>query len=250
MRIFTCVTPMNLEQELLTGATVVVVDALRMTSTAVTAIENGAVGIRPVTELEEARRVAEAEPGALLCGERLGKKLPGFHLGNSPLEYTPERVSGRRLISTTTNGTRVLNMAAAAKKVMIGSFLNAAALAQRLLGAETLVMVCAGNYDRMSLEDVLAVGCILERLRRHEGGCELDDASEAALCLYEQGRGDLLGMLRRSAHCRYLCSLGADAVADVRYCLQEDTHRATPVLSGDWITGFRESARATEENCD
>lgn len=236
MNIYTCLTPLNITNDLLEGATAVVIDALRMTSTAVTALANGCAGILPVAGVEEARALAAGMPDALLCGERKGMPLEGFVLGNSPLEYTPERVQGRRIISSTTNGTRVLCMATPAHTVLLGAFLNAAALARHVCSAKKLVFLCAGTCDALSMEDVLVAGRIIADLQNLGVNPILDDASEAAVCLYEAGKRDLADMLlRRSAHCRYLLSLGKAVADDVRYCIQEDVYDVVPVVQNGWI---------------
>lgn len=240
MNLYTCLTPRNITIDLLAGATAVVIDALRMTSTAVTALANGCTGILPVAGVEEARVLAQGMPDALLCGERKGMPLEGFVLGNSPLEYTPERVQGRRIISSTTNGTRVLCMAAPASTVLLGAFLNAAALARRVCSAEKLVFLCAGTYDAFSMEDVVAAGRMIADLQKLGVNPTLDDASEAAVCLYEAGKADVMDMLqRRSAHCRYLLSLGKGMADDVRYCVQEDVADMVPVLRNGWVVDER-----------
>ena len=112
----------------------VVFDVFRATSTIVTALANGAAAIIPVAEIPDALALRRQNPEILLAGEREGlrihKGLTGgidFDLGNSPREFIPDRVRGKSIALSTTNGSRALRACAQAKEVLVGSFLNLAA---------------------------------------------------------------------------------------------------------------------------
>jgi len=157
----------------LRGAACVVFDVLRATSAFVTALHNGAKAIVPVSEIAEALASRRKQPDALLGGERDGVRIRAaqtggtdFDLGNSPREYTPEKVRGRTIVSTTTNGTRALRACASGKTVLAASLLNLGATAEfikKLQPAEVL-LVCAGTRDEKADEDVLAAGALCELL--------------------------------------------------------------------------------------
>lgn len=172
------------------GGVAVVIDVLRASTTMITALAHGAERIVPVADVDEARRLAAAGGGtALLGGERAGLRIPGFDLGNSPLEYTPDRVAGRTVVITTTNGTAALHAAAAAREIVVGAFVNrtaVAAAARRLAGGRGVVhLVCAGTDGQVSGEDVLAAGAILDAAA--EGGDdELDVAALEALAWFRR----------------------------------------------------------------
>jgi len=151
----------------------VVFDVLRATSTIVTALHNGAKAVIPVAEISEALAIRQKQPGVLLGGERDGVRIRAaqtggrdFDLGNSPREYTPEKVRGKTIVSTTTNGTRALRACAGAQTVLAASFLNLTATAQfiRQLQPAELLLVCAGTRENMADEDVLAAGALGEML--------------------------------------------------------------------------------------
>jgi len=139
----------------------------------VTALHHGANAIVPVSEIAEALALRRRQPDVLLGGERDGVRIRAaqtggvdFNLGNSPREYTPEKVRGKTIVSTTTNGTRALRACAGAKTVLAASFLNLAATAgfvQKLHPAE-LLLVCAGTGENVAPEDVLAAGALAEML--------------------------------------------------------------------------------------
>ena len=229
MEISVCPVPLALRPEQLDRATAVVIDVLRMTSVAVTALSHGCAGILAVETVEEARAEA-ASHGALLGGERGAVRIDGFDLDNSPLNYTAERVSGRRLVMTTSNGTRALAAARLADRVLLAGFLNASAVARALAGAEKVCILCAGTNGGFSLEDALAAGAILERLP----GAAPDDMALASLRLYRQSRGDLKAALAETLHFGRLRRLGFEA--DLDYCLCEDTLGAVPERGADgWI---------------
>src|SRR5258706_13920045 len=129
--------PALVEPAQLAGKTAVVIDVLRATTTIVHALAAGATQVIPCLEVDEARRIA-AELGerAISGGERGGKQIPGFDLGNSPAEYSRERVAGKTVVFTTTNGTRAMLRCKAARRVLLGAFVNFSAVCRELVDSE------------------------------------------------------------------------------------------------------------------
>jgi len=166
-----------LPQADLAGTTCVVFDVLRATSSMITGLAHGVAEIIPVATIEEALAARLQRPQALLGGERHGEKIDGFDLGNSPFEY--RSVAGRTIISTTTNGTVAIRACAGAERVLIGAILNLDALAAELERASParLLLVCAGTFDTLALEDVWAAGRLIELF----GEADLTDAAQTAL---------------------------------------------------------------------
>jgi 2-phosphosulfolactate phosphatase len=221
--------------------TVVVVDVLRATSTIIAALAAGAREVIPVDTVENAVKVAQriGSDRALLCGERNSVRIEGFHLGNSPQEYTPEVVAGKTLILTTTNGTMALARTHAAGRVFCGSFLNAARLAEAIVGtsSETVTILCAGTHGRFSLDDVYAAGAIVSALLGKAGEATLLDGATAALHLFRTAADDMRGALAASAHGRTLIDLGFGS--DLEYCARLDVEDApVPVLDGSQIRPY------------
>lgn len=209
----------------LSGWTAVVIDALRMTSAAATALSNGCAGLMAVGEVDQARTVAKAH-GALLGGERSALPIEGFDFSNSPLAYQPARIAGRRLVMTTSNGTRAILAAEGADTVLLGAFINATAVARRLRGASRVAMICAGTLGAFTLEDALAAGAILQRIRDAGTDIQPDDMAVAAGMLYAAAKDDLAGALAHTAHYNRLKSLGL--LEDLSFCLTEDIIPAVP----------------------
>lgn len=234
MRLDVAFTPAELPRALVTGRTVVVVDVLRATSSIVHALVNGAKRVIPVGTVEEAvRRQADlGRDAVMLCGERDCQLIPGFDLGNSPEEFTPERVAGQTLVMTTTNGTPALLAASGSAECLVGALLNARAIAQRIheRGRDALV-VCSGREGRFAYEDAFCAGVIMRELRRLRPRVRTDDAGRAAQRLV--GRGSVEGVLRRTAAARRLLELGMDR--DVHFCAQLHLHDAVPAFDGHRI---------------
>jgi 2-phosphosulfolactate phosphatase len=157
--------------EELAGGTVVVIDVLRASTTIVHALEAGAAQVIPCQEVDEARRAATQLPkgSAVLGGERGGLRIDGFDLGNSPTEYTPDRVAGRTVVFTTTNGTRAMPRCQMADRVLIGAFVNARAVCRQLAGAEQIHLLCAGTRGEPGRDDLLLAGLLVELLERQGG---------------------------------------------------------------------------------
>jgi 2-phosphosulfolactate phosphatase len=204
------------------GGIAVVIDVLRASTTMITALAHGAARVVPVADVDEARRLAAAcGPAALLGGERGGVRIPGFDLGNSPLEYSAARVAGRTIVITTTNGTAALAAARGAREILIGAIVNRAAAAaaiRQLAGdGEHVHLVCAGTDGGVSAEDVLAAGAILAAAGVAAAGDTLDASARGALASFRHvaAGGDvpaaLVAEFRRSPGGVNLAALGMEA---------------------------------------
>ncbi len=221
-------SPHELKSKDLRGKSVVVIDALRATSTMITAFENGCAAFIPVATVEEAREMVRLNPGYLLAGERRAMPLEGFQLGNSPRDYTTESVRGKVVVMTTTNGTRTLTEAREGEEVLIGAFLNLTALAGHLLrrGRDVLI-ACAGEKGMFCLEDSVCAGSIINRMEQDGALLQKADAANAAQLLHENYCGDIYGMLQGCDWGRYLETIGLGK--DVRICARIDSSRLIPV---------------------
>ncbi len=225
----------------LAPATCVVFDILRATSTMVTALAAGATAILPVVEVATAVERRRGQPDALLGGERGGQRLRAvdtggveFDFGNSPAEYTPARVAGRVIITTTTNGTRALHACAGAAGVLAGSFLNLAATARELIRRRpaTVFLICAGTHENTAFEDVLGAGALLERLESGHLPGVRTDAALLALATWRQHRADLAGAFRLGENGRRLAEL-PELAADLVRCAAIDTIDLAAALGPD-----------------
>lgn len=175
----------ELDASELGGATVVVVDVVRATTTLVTALAAGAGPVFPAASAEEAIRLLQSlgREDTLLCGERKGLKPEGYDLGNSPREFTESAVRGKRLIMNTTNGTRAFRAAEDAERVVAAALVNLGAVAEAIADAERVVVLCAGRHDRFALEDAACAGALLLRLEEQDVELEPGDAARSAIAL-------------------------------------------------------------------
>lgn len=231
-----CLTPALIPLYKVEDYIVVIIDIFRATSSICYGIENGAEAIIPVAEVAECAAYREKGSEFLLAAERNGEVVEGFDFGNSPFSYTPEKVGGKTVVLTTTNGTHALHLSRAAKKVVIGSFLNLNALSAWLGDQqEDILLVCAGWKNNFNLEDTLFAGAVVEKLK--DTGYKLDDSAIGANDLYLAGRDDINGYLKKSSHSERLKKLGIEA--DVAFCLQVDQITAIPVLEGDKLVKLK-----------
>ena len=214
----------------------VVFDVLRATSTFATALQNGAKEIIPVGEISEALAFKNSEFGIqnsefiLLGGERNGIRISvngiDFDLGNSPREYLPEKVRGKTIVSTTTNGTRALRACANAKIILAASFLNLTATAEflRQNNFADILLVCAGTRENAALEDTLAAGAMCELLADGNIHTTFSTSAEIALQTYTQSKSDLVAtIIRDSENARRLLAI-PELRDDVAFCLQRDLY--------------------------
>lgn len=223
----------------ISSTSVVVIDILRATSVIVHAISQGALEIIPVARVEEAFQFAKKFPrgATLLGGERGSKKIEGFDLGNSPREYFAEKVKGKRLILTTTNGTKAFHSVSSGKEVMAGSFFNIAAIARRCLAlGHDLLIFPSGDEGRFSLEDTVCGGMLIARiLTEGKRLVTLTDASQLAHVLYQRFKENLVESFRLSTHGRDLIERGFEE--DLAYCAQVDITDIVPVFREGVIRG-------------
>jgi 2-phosphosulfolactate phosphatase len=226
--LYTCFSPALLHLYEVTNSVVVIIDVLRATSTICTALYNGARSVIPVDSVAKCIDLGRKISG-ITAGEREGKIAEGLEHGNSPFEYPPEFVKGKTLVLTTTNGTKLLQMALdkGAKHIITGSFPNLGAVCQYLMATDRPVILgCAAWKDRVNIEDLLFAGAVIAKVKKNfEINC---DSSRIAESLYAGAKKDLYGFLKakNASHYRRLSGYGLDK--DIRYCLTTDTANVLP----------------------
>lgn len=225
-----CLSPALLSLYSVKDYVVVIIDIFRATSSICYGIENSARAIIPVAEVEECLAFKEFNPEYLLAAERNGSVVEGFNFGNSPFSYTAEKVAGKTVVLTTTNGTQALHLSRGAQQILIGSFLNLTALCDYLKTVDAnILLVCAGWKNNFNLEDTLFAGAVIEQLK--DDVRKLDDSAIAANDLFQIGRNDLAAYLKKTSHGERLKQLGIEA--DIAFCMQVDIAKSIPVLQGN-----------------
>jgi 2-phosphosulfolactate phosphatase len=230
-----------LRPECLTATVCIVFDVLRATSSMVTALSNGALGIQPVGSVSDAVRLKQSQPECLLAGERNGVRIQSdatggidFDLGNSPREFTPSVVEGKSIVMTTTNGTRALQACRGASARLICSFLNLRATAEYVLNldGESLLLICSGTGERVAYEDVLCAGALVGLISKGRGRMAFTDSALMAHRLYELEEPDLEDALARSINGQRLTAL-SELRGDVAFCAQRDRFQLVAGTTGD-----------------
>jgi 2-phosphosulfolactate phosphatase len=220
----------------LSGTTCVVFDVLRATSSMATALVNGATAVYPMAEIEEALAFRRKHPQALLAGERHGVRIRAdqtggidFDFGNSPREFTRERVAGRDIAMTTTNGTRALRSCRHAKAVLAGSFLNLGATVDwiRKNPTENLLLVCGGTYEEASFEDALVAGAVCDLVWTDFE--RASDSAQMARALYQSSAGDLVRAMQLARNGRRLLAI-PELREDVAFCLRINAMNSAAVM--------------------
>lgn len=211
---------------------VVVIDVLRATSVMVQALSQGASEIIPVATVEEAFQMAKVFPreSILLGGEREGQKIPGFDLGNSPKEYLEEKVRGKKLILTTTNGTKAFQLVPPEKEILVGSFFNIGAVTKRCLESEKDIFIfLSGNEGSFSLEDTLCAGMLITRITKEkEKSFSVTDSSLCAQIVFQRYENHLLEAFKQSHHGSELILQGFED--DLTDCAQIDITHIVPLF--------------------
>jgi 2-phosphosulfolactate phosphatase len=213
----------------------VVIDVLRATTTIATALSAGAEAVQAFIDIDTlmTRSTAWIAEKRLRAGERGGKKVEGFDLGNSPLDCTSELVKDKRLFLTTTNGTRALQTVEKAPTVITAAFINRQAAVEYLLAKqpETVWIVGSGWEGTYSIEDAACCGAIIDLILQ-KSNLSLakiagNDEVVGVLSLYKQWENDLLEMFHYSSHGKRL--LGLNCQEDLKYCADKDILNILPI---------------------
>ncbi|HZJ57362.1 MAG TPA: 2-phosphosulfolactate phosphatase [Clostridia bacterium] len=211
---------------------VVVIDVLRATSTIITALYNGCKEIIPTADIEDAVNISKnyEKDTFILGGERNAVKIEGFHLSNSPCEYSREQVENKTVLITTTNGTKAITRAVDAKEVVLASFINISAVYEYAAAVgKDISIICAGTLGRFSADDVLVAGALIRGLENRGLSLELDDLGMVAKNMYDSSKDDLHGALSNTLHYSILKNLGLQG--DLDDCLTLDTAPIVPIYS-------------------
>lgn len=209
-------------------AIVVVVDIFRATTTMAAAFSNGVRSIRPVATVEEAQ--AYKEKGWLVGAERNVRRCDFADFGNSPFDYTPEKVAGKEIVFTTTNGTKAITIAQSAYRVVTGAFINLQAVADYCVGHKrNVVVLCSGWQDKVNIEDTLFGGALVDLLVNtglYEKG---SDSAVIAQDMWITNKEDLLRYLAPTDH---VARLKANHLDDsIPYCLTLSITDRVPELA-------------------
>jgi 2-phosphosulfolactate phosphatase len=223
----TCFTPALFEPENHNNSIVVIIDVLRASSSICTAFANGAAAVIPVAEVSEAKYYKERN--YLVAAERDGYILDFADFGNSPFNFTKEKVAGKTIVYSTTNGTGIINLVSSACMTVIGSFLNISALTDWLITKDNDVLLfCAGWKKRFNLEDSVCAGAIAEKLMSTNTYSTICDSTFASIDLWSLAKPDLHSYIEKAAQRSRLRDKNLDDC--IEFCLTFDTTDKIPVM--------------------
>ncbi len=232
-----CVTPAIYHTFANRESIVIIVDILRATSAICTAFMNGVKKIIPVSTLEEAREYKNK--GFMVAAERDGIVRDFADFGNSPYNFTPERVKGKEIVYSTTNGTNTIMMAKDSYRILIGSYLNHQALADYVISQKRdVVILCAGWKDKFNLEDTLFAGSLAGKILENDTFETICDATLGAMDLWNLASKNLMEYIDKVAQRHRLRKNGLDDV--IEYCHTFDQTNLIPVLKENYLVEISE----------
>lgn len=224
----TCLSPALLNLYPVKDSIVVIIDVFRATSTIAAALYNGAARVIPVENVDECKILGSSIDGAITAGERDGKVIEGLQYGNSPAEYPRDFITGKTLVLTTTNGTKLLHRAVnnGAAEVITGSFPNLAAVSEHLLRLnKNVILGCSAWKDRFNLEDTLFAGAVINNIKDHFTiHC---DSSLMAEQMYNLHQHDLFSFIKHTTHWHRLAAYGLEK--DLEFCVSINKANVLPV---------------------
>ncbi len=224
---------------------VVVVDVLRATTTITVALSSGAREVIPAESVTIAARISKGLGKSLLCGERNGVVVEGFHFGNSPFEYKSEVIKDKSLIFSTTNGTISITKSRLSKSCVLASFVNLSLVAEHIKSLDgDVIIVCSGKLNNFCIEDAVCAGVIIDSLLKGEvlkKDYAINDSAYACIKLANKlamksgvvSGGKILEMLKKSEHGKYLISLGFGE--DLKLCSEINSYSHMPVYHNGTI---------------
>ena len=228
--LYTSLSPALLHLYDLSSSVVVIIDVFRATSTIAAALYNSAKCVIPVDSVPKAIEISKSIDG-IAAGERDGMIAEGLEHGNSPMEYSREFIENKTLVLTTTNGTRLLQMALDknAEIIISGSFPNLSAVCDFLIAEKkNVVLGCAGWKDRFNLEDTLFAGAVINRIKKYFAiHC---DSSLMAETMYLKYKNNLIGFAENLTHYHRLVERFG-LIEDIKYCLTSDIADVLPIYN-------------------
>ena len=234
-----CLTPKLIDNYRLDNKIIVIVDILRATTIITTLFENGLAKLIPVNSLEEAEKYKEQ--GFLVAAERDGRKVDFADFGNSPFEFTPDRVEKETLVYSTTNGTNTINLVRNADEVIIASFLNLRSVVEYVVKQNKDVLIlCSGWMQDFCTEDFLFSGALTEKLIIKNNFSYDSDQVQSALDLWRIAKDDLSKYIKKLFQYKRLMKFGFKEIID--YCFQFDLSEVLPVVKENYITDLKKIA--------
>ena len=230
-----CLTPYLIDLFDVQNKIVVVIDVFRATSAICTALHSGIQEVIPVSTLDEAKTYL-CKDNYLVAAERNGAIVPGFDLGNSPLDYLDqEKLKNHSLVITTTNGTIAIERSKNAKALILASFLNISSVVQFLVEyRQDVLIICSGWKGRVCNEDMVLAGMIINQLKKHTFHLSQDSAN-LVLNLYKLCQDDIYNFVIKSSYLNranmHPLEIKEKLYNDIKFCLKVDVINSVPIFN-------------------
>ena len=240
MKIDLFLSPSEIQLDKIKDRLAIIIDVLRASTSMITALSNGCQGIISVADIDQAKQLAQKFPleSVLLGGERNEKLIPGFDLSNSPFEYTSKRVNDKRIIFTSSNGSKLFNYVQEAKKTVVAGFVNVTIMSQFIIENNLdVAILCAGKNGQFGLEDAVCGGMIIDKLKNNN--LALNDGAVATHIMYQFYADDIVQMLHQTSHGTRLIEIGREE--DLVLCGQIDSIEMIPILYKNEIVLLKNS---------
>lgn len=216
--------------------TIIIVDALRSSNTIIQALENGALEIIPVKNALDVKVFSShwQKNEGLIAGEFNGEKIPGFDLGNSPLEFTTDAVEDKKVILFTSNGTAAIHCVNSAKLIYIASMRNKKAVAKLAIEKENdIFIICAGTAGECSVDDTITAGGIYSEIcALYNGEIEINGYTTICSTMYSAWKKKEINIFDTS-NAKHLKNIGFEE--DIEFCFKEDTTSSVPLYENGVI---------------
>ena len=197
---------------------IIIVDTIRASTTYVNAFASGATRIVPCSSRDHLDGKMRIYPNALKSGERLCKKIEGYDLGSSPEEMSKSNLNGQIILSSTTNGSKMVVASSKSPLVVMGSFCNSSAVVDFMKSKSmNISIVCSGRLGEKVVEDTLCAEYLL-----HKFSSDSD---------FRLSSDEITIECKSSPSYQMLESAGLES--DFGFCMRMDSHSIVPVLDGD-----------------
>ena len=229
-RVEVCLSPRDFDLYSEGFEIIVVIDVLRATSAICAGLANGVKSIIPVDSIEKA--LEYKNKGYLVGAERKGQVVEGFDFGNSPYSFMDAKFKNKKIVLTTTNGTKSIEISKNSGLIVIGSLVNLEALTRWLIKQNKNVLcLCSGWQDKFNLEDSICAGAIATELISSGNFYSDEDSTICVNQLYKEAKRSPFAFLKASSHRRRLKNLNLNK--DIKYCLTPNQLRVIPYLKNN-----------------
>lgn len=222
---------------------IVVVDVIRATTVATTAVSMGR-RVFPAKTTDDASVIAATLNEPLMVGELGGNKPYGFDITNSPVLIAARNDVHRPMVLVSSSGTQLLLNAVGSEAIYLACFRNFSAVARHIGGKhERIAVLGAGSRGQFRRED--QVGCAWVAAKLLEAGYRSE--TQQTSDLVSRWRDASPDVIRGGKSAEYLSRSGQ--LEDLEFILNhiDDLDTVPSLVNGELIPASNRvgAARAT-----